>query len=479
MQTQKRTKADQNPRLVVDLDGSLLQGDTLHEGLLECALHKPQALLRALTLLLQGNIAGIKTHIATHVDITKRAIPVNGAVLHHVAEEKKKGGQPILATAAPKKWAAEINKNLGEPFETILATTSTNLRGNTKLEAILQTTNGCPFDYIGNCHQDIPIWKHAREAFCVNPKSQLLQAAKKQGIRLLPMGKPSRKSPLWEALRPHQWLKNLLVFVPVAAAHQYTSLQTILEATGTLTTFCMAASGTYLVNDLWDATHDRKHPKKYQRPVASGTLPIPQAALLAVLLVTGAMGGAALLAQGTATILGAYLAIGWFYSHHGKKQAMLDVCLLAVLYCLRILAGGQATGIPVSHWLLGGALLLFASLGLGKRSAELHARRGDNPIPGRGYQTEDKPTVTALGCACIAGACIMLCLYIQSPEAAKVYPKANLLWGLPLISLFWGGRFWLLAGRGQIQEDPVLFAMEDKTSWLCAASAAILLLSAH
>jgi len=301
-------------------------------------------------------------------------------------------------------------------------------------------------------------------------------------VKKLPPSPGGLGSPLGDALRalrPHQWLKNVLIGVPAIAAHQ-TALEPIGQLLLAAIVFSLCASAGYVLNDLFDREHDRKHPRKKNRPFAAGALsPIFGAILSIGLLIAALTISIVLLPRSFSAVLCGYFALTLFYSAYLKQLLMIDVVVLACLYGLRVVAGGVAIGIPLSEWLIAFCIFFFISLALVKRSAEIKsALEVSTQLPGRGYKTEDLPIVLALAGASGFVSVLVLALYLDSENVRAMYSHPTALWGVGLVLVFWIGRVVLIAGRGDMHDDPVVFAVTDKISLLSAmAAGAVLILS--
>lgn len=272
-----------------------------------------------------------------------------------------------------------------------------------------------------------------------------------------------------KALRPHQWSKNALLLLPMILAPEFPNGPTIRRGLLALLAFSLSASAGYVLNDVLDVSADRLHPTKRHRPFASGALPLALGPVL-VLLLVGVSFAVSLLFVSTAfsVMLGIYFIATLSYSFHLKRQLLLDVLVLAGLYTHRILAGGIATGVQVSAWLLGFSMFFFTSLAFAKRYVELHAALDNSQIKNRGYFPTDKDIVSSMGTASGYIAALVFMLYVESAAVRINYRAPSLLWLILPILLYWLGRVWLLAGRGQMQDDPVKFALRDFQSLLCA-----------
>lgn len=287
-----------------------------------------------------------------------------------------------------------------------------------------------------------------------------------------------RLAAVGQALRPHQWAKNVLVALPVLLAHRAGEGPLVLDTALAFVALCLCVSGTYVVNDLLDRDRDRRHPAKRHRPFASGALPSTFGVGLAVALVGAAFALAvAFLPIVFAGVLALYVATTLAYSLRLKRVAVLDVLVLAGLYALRILAGGAATGIPVSEWLVAFSLFFFLSLALLKRYAELRLMEtGAAPLDnGRGYEAGDAALLRGIGPACGLLAVLVFALYVTGPEVRVLYGRPELLWLAAPPLIYWTLRMWLLAHRGRMPDDPVLFAVRDPASYVAAAFVAMAL----
>lgn len=275
-------------------------------------------------------------------------------------------------------------------------------------------------------------------------------------------------TPYVKALRPHQWVKNILVFLPMLAAHQFDS-QTLRLSLLAFVSFSLVASSVYVVNDLLDLDADRAHPRKRQRPFASGSIPVSRGTWMALgLLLSGAMTGA-LVGREFIIVMAAYYILTLAYSLQLKKTIVLDICVLAGLYSIRILAGGVATKIHLSVWLLAFSTFFFLSLAAVKRQAELvdAAKRSELTATGRGYHVGDLPIISMVAIGAGYVAVLVLALYLNSPTVTELYVRPEALWGVCVVILYWITRAVMIAHRGQMHDDPVIFAIRDTGSHVC------------
>ncbi|MGD9719753.1 MAG: UbiA family prenyltransferase [Pirellulales bacterium] len=274
------------------------------------------------------------------------------------------------------------------------------------------------------------------------------------------------------ALRPHHWLKNLLVFAPAVFGHMLSDIPTLVASSLAFVTFCLAASAIYLFNDMLDVESDRRHPIKRYRPLAAGELTFRDATLICgLLLLSSAILSIALLPPLYSLVLACYAVANVAYSSWLKRKVMVDIVLLAGLYTLRIIAGGAATGIVPSEWLSALSLFLFLSLAFLKRFVELSRLRDEGIVrtDNRGYQMVDLELLQVMGPACGLLAVLVLALYINSQQVLGLYEHPRVLWLVCPLLLYWIGRTWIWARRGAITEDPLSFALRDRTSWIVLA----------
>ena len=477
--------------LVVDLDGSLVRTDTLVESFVAGFRH-PLKLARALFALRRGK-AAFKAALAAVGGFDPALLPYNRELLAFLRDEQKRGRPLILATAADRRIALAVAQHL-DLFDAVLASDGVvNLAGEAKLVAIEAALAGRDFAYVGNERRDLVVWRRAAAAITVDATPRLQRAVAE--VTALEQAF-ARETPVAKAfvraLRPHQWVKNLLVFVPLVTAKAIGDIHGWGEAAMMFAAFSLTASGIYLVNDLCDLAADRQHPHKRARPFASGALPLQVGLVAAPLLI---LAGAALGAMaGTLPVLALYAAMSLGYSFYLKSQPLVDVFVLAGLYTIRMIGGGVATGYTVSLWLLAFSSFLFLSLAIVKRVAELQAlarreRRdvarleGSNEsagkVAGRGYMASDAHILELMGVAASFVTSLVLALYVQSEIMPPGDHRPTLAWGIVPAILFWQCRLWLVTMRGGMHHDPIIFAARDWVSWaVTAASFAMLLFGA-
>lgn len=457
--------------LCVDMDGTLLRTDTLHESLLAMVRQDPWALFQLPLWLLRGK-AAFKQEVAQRGKLDPALLPVHGDFLTWLREQKRGGRELILVTAADAKIAESVAEHY-EIFDRVLASEGeANLSGERKRERLVQIFGENGYDYAGNESADLAVWRSAREAIVVSGNSRLVRRAGTEGAvgKVFTASKPARGAWL-RALRVHQWVKNLLVFLPLLLAHKATSLPTVFEALWAFLAFSLCASSVYIINDLLDLSADRVHPRKRNRPFASGELQARHGVVMAGALLLAAFGAAALLLPWRfLAVLAFYYLCTVAYSFHLKRLVLVDVMILAALYTLRIIAGSAATGIMPSFWLLAFSMSIFLSLGIIKRYTEMLQVKnsGESRAAARGYQADDLPLLRNLGIGAAYGSVLVLALYINSPQS-RMYAQPYWLWLLCPLLLYWISRAWLLTHRGQMHDDPIVFALRDRASLVVAA----------
>lgn len=466
--------------LCIDLDGTLLRTDLLHESILALLSRNFLCFFLFPLWLLKGK-AGFKREIAKRVALAPETLPYDTRVLDLLRTTPQR--PRVLCTASDELLAGPVAKHLGL-FEDVLASDGCiNLGGTAKATALIERYGERGFDYAGNAPVDLKVWAHAHGALAVNASSGLAQAAGKLANGNLVAHLPRAASGLrvWaKALRLHQWLKNLLVLVPLLTAHRFLDPTAIIQSIGSFIAFGLCASGTYLLNDLLDLAPDRLHPRKRKRPFAAGTLPIMHGLLAVPLLVLAGFAIAFAIGPAFALVLLAYCVLTLGYSFKLKRIVMIDVVMLASLYTVRIVAGAVAIDQPLSFWLLAFSMFIFLSLALLKRYTELDSARssGKEKAAGRGYGTADLPLLQSLGAAAGYISVMVLALYINSPESLKLYARPQVLWLLCPLLLYWISRAWIIAHRGNMHDDPVVFAATDRGSQIIVLLFAVAALAA-
>jgi 4-hydroxybenzoate polyprenyltransferase len=463
----------------VDLDGSLIATDLLYESVLDLLRRRPWSAPRIIGWLMQGK-AQLKQGLARESKLEFASLPYQGDVIDFLRACREQGHSLVLATAADEALAAGVAAHLGM-FDAVLASDGqTNLKGPNKLRAIQAHSESKRFAYVGNGPEDLTIWAESEEAIAVRPDAALLARVRKLDRPVRVLGQhASSFSALPRLMRVHQWAKNALLFVPLFTGHQLGNWKLMLACSCGIIAFSLAASSIYILNDLMDLPSDRVHPRKRSRPLASGAISIPAGLAVAMILLAASIGLCLPLPLAFLATLLAYLLTTTLYTFLLKKKLILDVICLAALYTLRILAGGAATGVEISTWLMAFSMFFFLSLAFVKRFTELNALPAEQEgwLPGRGYHEADLDMIRSVGPASGYLAILVVCLYLNDPVSVALYPHPRWLLLMCPIILYWITRVWFLAQRGKLHSDPVVFALTDRKSWLagifaCAVYAA-------
>jgi 4-hydroxybenzoate polyprenyltransferase len=452
------------PPLCVDLDGTLVKSDTLLDGLCQFARREPLQIWRV-PLWLGAGRARLKLEVARRAPLDPTRLPYNGDLLRYLQTKRREGRKIFLATGADGGLAKRVAAHLGI-FDGVLASDSnTNLTRNKKLDR-LKSQFGT-FDYVGNSNADVALLANARVAMLANPTIGLRAALRFRKVRIARQFVDQRHPlrTVLKAIRIHQWAKNILLFVPMLLSHQVTSksLSAVLAA---FFCFSFMASANYLLNDMLDIESDRRHPSKRLRPFAAGDLPVAGGMLLVIGLVVASIGIMPRLPASFAMWLGLYIAGTMAYSLYLKQLPIVDVLLLSSLYTLRLLAGGAATATEISPWLAGFSTFLFLSLAMVKRFSELEnlRERGAKVTHGRGYLVTDMEQIRSFGTSSATAAVVVFMLYIARPDVTVLYRHFTRLWLVVPLLIYWLFRVWLVASRGELDDDPVVFAMSDRVS---------------
>lgn len=470
------------PPLVVDLDGTLLHSDTLLETGLAFVREQPARAYALFGWLAKGK-AALKHHLACATELDVATLPYNDAVVQFLESERQRGRRIILATAGHESVARRVAAHL-RLFDGVRASNlDCNLSGADKRDALIREYGQGGFDYLGNSCDDLPVWRAARKAYVVNASPSTRKRAQQDAnVCGTFAAQPARLGDWLRAMRLHQWIKNVLVFVPLFGAHRFGEPQALAQACLAFICFCFCASSVYILNDLLDLKDDRRHATKRFRPFAAGNLAIPAGFVAApALLMTAFWIAFWHLPPIFMAGLGLYYATTLAYSLALKRLMVVDVVTLAGLYTLRIVAGGLAIDAPISFWLLALSMFSFCSLAMAKRYAELHRLSGagdDAPARGRGYFTSDLPMLATLGAASGYIAVMVLALYVNDGRTAQMYRHPQLIWLACPLLLTWMSRVWMLAGRGQMNEDPIIFAVRDRASQIIGALCAVVFLAA-
>lgn len=464
----------------VDLDGTLIRSDLLLESALAFLRHAPWRVFAIVSWALRGP-SYVKARLAEHFDLDPAILPYRTELISYLQELKRNGRHLVLATASNERLARLVASHLGLFNDVLASSEANNLKGRNKHQAIEAHCGNVPYVYIGDDSSDLHIWKHSHAGVLVNASRRTADRARRLTIIAAEFPRePVGLSAYLKAIRVYQWAKNLLLFVPLITAHLWTDLQSIGRVLLAFGAFSLCASSIYLINDLFDLSADRLHPRKRFRPIPAGLVPIGNAialsmALLLLGLITAAQLGPLFLA-----LTAAYVLTTSAYSLSLKTYVLIDVITLAGLYTFRIIGGAIALGVVPSFWLLAFSMFMFLSLALVKRCSELQllSKSRGTATRGRDYMTSDLGVAQTMGVASGFAAVQVFALYIDSDEVARQYSHPEALWLLCGTILYWLGRMWIKTARDQMHDDPLLFAARDRGSLIMALLSMAILFAA-
>ena len=465
--------------LVVDLDGTLTRTDLLAESFVALIRQNPFYLFVVLFWFLRGK-AYMKRQISRRVDLDVPVLPYHQELLGYLREQRNLGRRIVLATGTDERIARQVADHLGLFDKVFGSDGMTNLSGQQKRDRLVEEFGGKKFDYAGNGRNDIPVWSSARKAILVNvPKGLTDRVTRIAEVEMVFQTRKKGQKPYVDALRLHQWIKNLLVFIPLVMAHRFLELDLIAKAALAFLAFGLCASSVYLLNDLIDLPADRHHPRKRERPFAAGEVSPLFGLVASPWLVGISLLISQLLPRDFVWMLVLYYLLNLAYSFYLKQVVLLDVILLAGLYTMRIMAGSASVAIWPSSWLLAFSTFIFLSLALVKRYAELvimNAATGKVRV--RGYQIIDKELLASMGSGSGYVAVLVLAIYISSGKAEVLYSRYQFIWLLCPLLLYWISYVWLIAHRGVMHDDPLVFALKDPVSRIIVFLAGVVLLLA-
>lgn len=459
--------------LVVDLDGSVIKTDLLYESATRYALTRPAEVGRLVSWARAGR-SRLKAELAEATSIDVALLPYREEVVAWLRQEAAAGRTLVLASASDQHLVDAVAGHLGIFAEAIGSSAERNLKGVQKAEALTARYGEKGFEYLGNHRDDLPVWAAASVAHVVTSSEKLRAAAGSVAVLGRCFDAPRMTLPAFlTMLRPYQWVKNILVLLALVTAQRLGDRTAVWHALAALVIFSLLASSVYILNDLVDLENDRRHPSKRRRPLAAGTVSLLSAWLAWPVLLLVAFDVSLPVEPGRFTLaLGGYYVSTLAYTFWLKRRPIADVVTLAWLYCVRVIAGVYAIGVSVSIWLLTFSLFFFLSLALLKRVSELtRIRRDGGDMNGRAYRPGDLEVLSSYGVSSGIAAVVIFSLYINDHKTAELYRSPNYLWGALPILLAWTMRTWLIAHRGELDEDPILFAAKD--GWSLAAAVAI------
>lgn len=458
--------------LFVDLDGTLIKSDLLFECLVPIIKNYFYALFLAPFWLLKGK-AYLKDKFSDLVSINPEILPYNNNVLEYIRKEKENGSKIILATASNIKLAKSISDYLGIFDDVIASSKEENLKGKNKLNKIklyIENNNiNKEFSYIGDSEADVKIFNETNIPIVVGNKNVFNKIKSKNDKTTFVDGENDFSlKKFFKMIRTYQWVKNFLIFLPLILAHKFLDVNLLLKALVAFFSFSFLASSVYIINDIMDVESDRIHPSKKNRPIASGAVKISSALKVAFILMPLSFIISIFLGKEFLFVLLTYFITTSCYSFYLKKIMLVDILILSLLYTVRMFAGGVALNIYLSPWLFMFSMFFFFSLACAKRYSELYAVRNNlqDEIKGRGYQAQDLEQIQIFGSSSGYIAILIFALYIQSDISMKLYKTPSFFWALCPIMLYWISRVWLLSHRGQMTQDPIIFALKDKVSYV-------------
>ena len=474
---EQKTAVAIEPPLCVDLDHTLIRTDLLYECLVLLAKRNPFLFLLLPFWLLRGR-SYLKRQLALRVQPEVHHLPFRRDLMNFLHQQKSEGRRLLLVSAADENLARAVQKHLGLFDDVIASNGVENVKGVNKARVLEQRFGRSGFDYVGDSKSDFAVWRSARRALVVTNSARFVRSIETmaQVEKVFPKSL-SRFGRFAKAFRIHQWSKNLLVFVPVITSHKIFDRAVLIGGLVAFLSFNLFCSGVYLINDLLDLESDRRHPTKCLRPIASGEVSIFSAILCAAALLAAGVGLGFLCGLNFLAVLAIYGIGNVAYSVWLKRIVMLDVVVLACFYSLRLLGGSAATGIVFSEWLLAFSVFFFFCLAMIKRYSELRESlaRTDRTKAGRGYMPIDFETVGTFGAGSGLISVLVLVLYVMSPDVQMLYHRPALLLLLCPLFLYWITRIWVKARRGEVPEDPVVWALQDRTSYIAGILAALVL----
>jgi len=466
--------------LAVDLDETLIHSDILFETFWSAFSFDWKIPIKSVGWLLKGK-GQLKHNLVHSSDINVKNLPYNKDVINYIKQHRKRGGYTVLVTASNQTIAEKIAKNLNLFDEVKGSSEKTNLKGNIKKNFLITRFGVKNYDYIGDSTDDLPIWKNANKAITVNANSGIIKACEKINSNCQHLkSKLSQNTFLnyIKVIRAYQWIKNILVFVPMLAAHQVTT-HNLIDSSLTFIAFCLIASSVYVINDLFDLNADRAHPSKKLRPFASGTVPIKNGLIFFLLLFLPGITMSFFIEYYFFLLMLTYYMLTFLYSIILKKKVILDICILGVLYTFRIVGGGFATEIQISFWLLAFSIFLFLSLAAVKRQSELVDLKNRKKIKiiGRNYQARDLPIISMIAISAGFISVLIAGLYINTPDMLALYSKPWTLGAASIVLLFWLMNIISASSRGLVDDDPIIYAIKDNTSRICLIIVMLLMLT--
>jgi 4-hydroxybenzoate polyprenyltransferase len=468
--------------LCVSCEHALLKTNIFQEAIFLFVKKNPLYIFLLPIWFLRGRSALIQ-QVSEGVRINWRTVPFCERVVERMRAAHDGNRQVFLLTSMPKIWACELSAEFAYSKTIFIGERNNETSAEDAVSNLTNLFGSRGFDYIGEGRRDLDICESARRALIVtSDRGTIARANQNSSVEGVIPRDGAGPFTIIKMIRVHQWLKNFLILVPLLAAHRLSSLPSIGIAAVAFMAFSFCASSVYVLNDLLDLESDRQHIRKRNRPIAAGKIAVNQAVIIGLLLFVSAAWLALRVSALFALTIGIYFVMTLAYSLRLKRQVIVDVMLLAALYTIRVVAGAVATSVVPSFWLLAFSMFLFLSLAVVKRYSEMLVTLSQEKqyAAGRGYSVEDMPVLLSLGVGAGIAAIVVLALYINDPSTNKLYPTTIWLWPVPPLMLYWISRVWMKAHRGELHDDPVVFAIRDWQSLvtvalggLCFAAAAI------
>ena len=475
-----------NKILCVDLDGTFLQTDMLYESFVYCFMKNPLILFLCIIWLIRGGKTLLKEKLANKYSFDPILLPVNTSVHNLIRSKKDHGYLVFLISASADQILKAIFERYSYLFNGYFGTGTVvtgggepNLQGVNKAEFIKENFKNSHIEYIGNSNADIIVWKNCSKGYAVSSNTNKFPSELHLEY-LKPNAQKSIIKLILKQLRVHQWIKNSLIFLPLVASHQILSPTTYLYSLFGICAFSLITSTVYVINDLLDLENDRAHETKKKRPLASGDLSI----LLGLYLAFACFTSGAIIAYAISPLFLilalVYILINLFYSAKAKKLIILDCILLAMMYTYRIFLGTIIASLEVSVWLISFSFFLFLSLAFIKRYAELFnlKKQSMEKTKGRAYQVNDMPVI--IGMAIGAGflSILVLDIYLNQDEIKEAFQSIWFAYFCLPTLLYWLARIFIKTARGNMNEDPVAYALKDKASLVIGTLFVVFFLSA-
>lgn len=464
--------------LFVDLDGTYTKTDLLFESFLVAFKQNPLIVFYCIHWLLKGK-SYIKYQLSERANLNFELLPLNEELSSFLQSEKRKGRKIYLATASNEKYARKIVEQHAIFDGYISSSETLNLKGKEKLKKIETISN--KFSYAGNDIVDFEIFAQAEESVLVNPTYKAQRRAQNFKVdKTFDMHKPNIG--VWlKQIRIHQWLKNLLIFVPLIVSGVFVNFNDVTTTVLAFFAFSLLASSTYILNDLLDIESDRAHSVKKYRPLAAGTISIKDGVTVGVVLFLTSIIMSFLIGTEFTLVLLAYLALTVLYSFKVKQYVAMDVVTLALLYTIRILAGAAAVGVVASFWLLAFSIFIFLSLALVKRCSEIQSMESDGKerAKGRDYILKDYSILASFGTSSALMSVLMFCFYINNNALTNQYQQPDILWLIVPAMCYWLMRMWIKTHRGEMHHDPIIFTLKDRGSRITVGFCGLIAIAAQ